>query len=195
MRSITLPGEEPTLILFHGTGGDENDLIALARHVAPTHAIRSYRGITSENGMLRWFPRTGMNTFDETTVREHIDAMIAGIREDYSDEELASSILIGYSNGANAIAAMMQRGLAVRRAALLHPMLVLDDENTYDADLFVTLGERDRMIPREEAEKLIEHLKTRGARIETYTSPSGHEIASAEADALRAWITARADPR
>ena len=196
MRSISIAGADPKVILFHGTGGDEHDLIGLARAIAPEHAIVSYRGIIEENGMLRWFPRRGPNVFDEAEVREHIDRIIGALHADHSDDEIASSVFLGYSNGANALAAMLQRGLPIRRAALLHPMLVLSDERVLDGvDLFVSFGERDVMVPPDESEKLIGFFEQAGAKVSHARLPYGHSISHAEVEAITTWFTDRSDPR
>lgn len=189
MRSIEIPGDEPVLILFHGTGGDENDLIPLIRSIAPDTAICSYRGITSEQGMLRWFSRHGHNAFDESEVRDHIERIMAGIREDFSDEQIAKSVLVGYSNGANAIGVMLQLGFPIRRAALLHPMRVVsDDADLSGVDLFVSLGESDTMIPPQQTQELIDAYKKAGAKVTVFRSPGGHGIDFAETEALASWL-------
>ena len=196
MRSVRIEGSAPRLIVFHGTGGDEHDLIGLARTIAPARAIVSYRGIVEENGMLRWFPRRGPNVFVESEVREHIDRIMAGLRAEFSDDDLASSVFLGYSNGANAIASMLQRGLPIRRAALLHPMLVLSDERVLDGvDLFVSFGERDVMVPPDESEKLIGFFEQAGAKVSHARLPYGHSISHAEVEAITTWFTDRSDPR
>ena len=196
MRSVRIEGSAPRLIVFHGTGGDEHNLIGLARTIAPARAIVSYRGIVEENGMLRWFPRRGPNVFVESEVREHIDRIMAGLRAEFSDDDLASSVFLGYSNGANAIASMLQRGLPIRRAALLHPMLVLSDECVLDGvDVFVSAGEHDVMIPPVESDRLVGFFERAGASVSYHRFAGGHAISRAEVDALAAWFTGRSDPR
>ena len=198
MRSIAIEGIPPRLFLFHGTGGDEHDLVPIARMIAPHNAIRSYRGIIEESGMLRWFPRQGKNVFDVSEVREHVARLMAGIREDHTDAEIADGMFIGYSNGANAIGAMLQLGFPIRRAALLHPMLVIPDGRGIEAELFVSLGEADTMIEAHESERLAAFFTDAGARVSVARFSGGHAISHAEIAALGEWfsrIRDRSDPR
>lgn len=190
MRSVHIPGSAPRLLCFHGTGGDEHDLVPLAQHIAPGHEIRSYRGISDEGGMLRWFPRSGFNVFDVTAVRAHLDIMLAGLREELSDDELRASVFLGYSNGANAIAALLQLGAPITRAILLHPMQVLDERaDLSGAQVFVSLGERDEMISTSQTEKLVASLKEMGASVTLHRAPGGHGITSDEIEAVRTWMS------
>ena len=196
MISFSIEGSAPRFIVFHGTGGDEHDLVPLVRTIAPDSGIRSYRGISEENGMLRWFPRHGPNVFIESEVRDHIEQVMDGLREDFSSEELEASIFLGYSNGANAIAAMLQLGLVIKRAVLLHPMLVLPDTiDLNGVEVFVSIGERDAMIPPFESEKLVGFFEEAGAVVTLVRLPGGHGIGREEVDALARWLKARSDPR
>jgi pimeloyl-ACP methyl ester carboxylesterase len=100
----------PPLLLLHGTGGDENDLIPLARMVAPDAPLLSPRGKVLENGMPRFFRRLAEGVFDEEDVRrraQEIADFVEGARGQYS---ISSPIALGYSNGANIAAAILLAG-------------------------------------------------------------------------------------
>jgi predicted esterase len=119
------PDERP-LLLLHGTGGDENDLIPLARMIAPTASLLSPRGKVLENGMPRFFRRLAEGVFDEDDVRRRANELadfVTNARERY---DMAPPIALGYSNGANIAAAVLLvrpselAGAILRRARSHH---------------------------------------------------------------------------
>ena len=99
--------DAPPLLLLHGTGGDENDLLALGRAVAPGSALVSPRGKVSENGMPRFFRRLAEGVFDEADLRRRADELAGFIAEARAAYGLAAPIALGFSNGANIAAALL----------------------------------------------------------------------------------------
>ncbi|MFL5151592.1 MAG: alpha/beta hydrolase, partial [Microvirga sp.] len=97
----------PPLLLLHGTGGDENDLVPLGRAVAPGSALVSPRGKVVENGMPRFFRRLTEGVFDEADLRRRADELAGFIAEARAAYELAPPIALGFSNGANIAAALL----------------------------------------------------------------------------------------
>ena len=104
------PDAQP-LLLLHGTGGDENDLIPLGRMIAPVAPLLSPRGKVLESGMPRFFRRFAEGRFDEDDVRHRAQELADFIEEARTHYGIVAPIALGYSNGANIAAALL----------LLHP--------------------------------------------------------------------------
>ena len=116
----------PTLLLLHGTGGNENDLLPLGRMVAPGAALLSPRGKVMENGMPRFFRRLAEGVFDEQDVRRRANELADFVTEARGRYDLPAPIAVGYSNGANiAAAVLLLRPEALAGAVLLRPMMPL----------------------------------------------------------------------
>ena len=122
--------DDTTLLLFHGTGGHEADLLPLGREIAPHADLLGFRGRSTEEGSLRWFRRHGMDRFDQADVTREAEAFAATLSEALRRYRLDPSRVtaLGYSNGANfAAAVMLLHPELITRAILLRPMLVLED--------------------------------------------------------------------
>ena len=111
--------EERPLLLLHGTGGDENDLIPLARMIAPTASLLSPRGKVLENGMPRFFRRLAEGFFDEDDVRRRANELADFVTNARTRYDIASPIALGYSNGANIGAAVLLLRPSVLAGAIL----------------------------------------------------------------------------
>ncbi|ATU90533.1 VOC family protein [Phyllobacterium zundukense] len=181
-----------TLVLLHGTGGNEASLIPLAAKVAPDATLIGLRGRSNEEGSARWFRRFGPLSFDQKDIRSEAEALAAfieGAVEAYG-LDLQQTAFLGYSNGANLLAAMMQLhpGL-VRKAVLLRATKVLKE--TPEADLgdtriLAVTGDHDLFgahAPALEAE-----LKKAGADIATKSVSAGHETGPHDIEAVRQWL-------
>ncbi len=172
-----------TLVLLHGTGGNEASLMPLAAKVAPNATLIGLRGRSNEEGSARWFRRFGPLSFDQKDIRSEAEALagfIDGAVENYG-LDLTNTIFLGYSNGANLLAAMMQLhpGL-VRNAVLLRATKVL--EETPEADLAGTrilavTGDHDLFGAH--APALEEELRLAGADITAVVVAAGHETGAA----------------
>lgn len=184
-----------TVVLLHGTGGNEADLMPLARRIAPHATLLGVRGRSQEEGVLRWFRRMGMTTFDQADIAFEARAFAAFIEGAVAGYGLDAAHLtfLGYSNGANFIAAVM--GLhpgIVRRAILLRAMPVL--ETLPQADLSGTealllTGARDPF--GQEAPRLEGWLRDRDADVTARVIDAGHELSSADRMAARQWYENR----
>ena len=187
-----------TLLLLHGTGGDESDLLPLGRALAPDASLLSPRGQVLENGMPRFFRRLGMGVFDvEDLKRRTADlARFVEVAATHYGFDLAGTIAVGYSNGANIAASLLlSEPRLVRAAALLHAMVPFRPDGPTDlagTSVVVTGGTRDPMIPRDQTEELVEILTSAGADVRLELSPGGHELTAAEVETVRDWIAARA---
>lgn len=187
-----------TLVLLHGTGGNETDLLPLGHRIAPRAALLGVRGRSTEEGILRWFRRLDATHFDQADVRGEAEAFAAFLPEALASYRLdpARATLLGYSNGANFIAAvMLLYPHLVRRAALLRPMLVLDEPPMPDLSSTVVLTVAGRSDPyRRFAPALEDTLRKCGARVEAQTVPAGHELGADDVSIAEEWL-AGADNR
>jgi phospholipase/carboxylesterase len=181
-----------TLVLLHGTGGNEASLMPLAAMAAPNATLIGLRGRSNEEGSARWFRRFGPLSFDQKDIRSEAEALAAfieGAVEAYG-LVLQTTIFLGYSNGANLLAAMMQLhpGL-VRNAVLLRATKVLEETpeaDLSDAKILIVTGNHDLFgahAPALEAE-----LRKARADITTISVPAGHETGPHDIEAVRQWL-------
>ena len=191
--------EERPLLLLHGTGGDENDLIPLARMITPTAALLSPRGKVLENGMPRFFRRLAEGVLDEDDVRRRANELadfITNARERYG---MASPIALGYSNGANIGAAvLLLRPSVLAGAILLRAMPPLAHPQPIKLDgvpVLIASGALDPIIPLESAAKLASLLERYGAAVEHRASPAGHELSQADVTLAQSWWPRHASAR
>jgi len=182
----------PPLLLLHGTGGDENDLLGLGRMISPGSALLSPRGKILENGMPRFFRRLAEGVFDEEDVRRRANELadfIAEAREAYG---LAAPVAVGFSNGANIAAAMLQlRPEALAGAALLRAMVPLQDPPAADLTgkpVLILSGASDPIVPADNAKRLASVLSTAGAGVEHRMLPTGHSVSKTDVGLTTAWL-------
>jgi phospholipase/carboxylesterase len=183
-----------TLLLLHGTGGDENDLVPLGRMVAPDANLLSPRGKVLENGMPRFFRRMAEGVFDEDDVRRRADELaefVAAARTRYG---VSQPIALGYSNGANIAAAMLLlRPDVLAGAILLRAMVPLRQTPPVDLTgkpVLIASGASDPIIPTENAARLAALLQKNGAVVEHCVLPVGHELSQTDVTLARAWLQA-----
>jgi len=193
-----LPGEDdssPTLLLLHGTGGNEEDLIPLGQELAPGAAILSPRGKVSEYGAPRFFRRLAEGVFDHEDLlfRTHeLAEFVEAASEEYGFDP-SKLIAVGYSNGANVAASMilLHPGL-LRAAVLFRAMVPFEPEVTPDLSgmpVFMAAGRRDRMIPLDNAQRLAEILGEAGADVDLRWRDTGHPLAYEEVGEAKEWVS------
>ncbi|MGE3874525.1 MAG: VOC family protein [Parvibaculaceae bacterium] len=180
-----------TLILFHGTGGHEADLLPLGREIAPRAELLGFRGRSSEEGAPRWFRRHGMDRFDEADIRREAEVFAATLPQALSRYGLdpARVTALGYSNGANFIAALMllHPGL-LNRAILLRPMLVLESPPQAGLAGMRLLAIAGRSDPYGHyAPALVDHFRRCGADVDAETIAAGHGLDRQDIALARAW--------
>lgn len=192
-----IPAEEDpkrVLLLLHGTGGDENDLIPLGRDLAPDAALLSVRGKVLENGMPRFFRRLAEGIFDEDDVirRAHELADFVGeaaIRYAFDPSRV---IALGYSNGANiAAAVLVLRPEALAGAILLRAMVPLVPQTLPDLAgrrVLISSGKQDPIVPRENAERLAAMLRKAGADVTLHFESAGHSLVAGDIETAREWL-------
>jgi len=183
-------GNSMLVVLFHGTGGDEFDLIPLSRSLFPDASILSLRGNISENGMNRFFRRISFNVFDEKNVLEEAqkihDFLVQKIKELRNNFSISTTIFLGYSNGANMIGVLLQKYPELtQKAILLHPMQIINESEKINARIILTSGKKDSMIPFTETKKLEYFLQSKGATLTHHQFQGGHEISPEEIKTIK----------
>lgn len=188
----------PTLLLLHGTGGDENDLLELGRSLAPSYNILSPRGKILENGMPRFFRRLAEGVFDEQDLifRTHELAAFVQAAAGHYGFAPNSITALGYSNGANIAASLLllEPGI-LNRAILLRAMVPLTPEKLPDLtgrQVFLASGLHDPILPIDNARRLVSMLRGAGAELAFHELPVGHQLTSGELDAARVWLAEKA---
>ncbi len=193
--------DAPVLLLLHGTGGNEHDLLDLGRRLDPGAALLSPRGQVLENGMPRFFRRLAEGVFDLDDLRRRthdLAGFVSAASEAYRFDP-RRVIAVGYSNGANIAASLLLlRPEVLAGAVLFHAMVPLVPEPLPDlrgVPVFIGAGRRDSLIPPPRTEGLALLLRQAGADVELHWEPGGHVINPAEVDAATAWLHAHAGVR
>ncbi len=187
------PGGE-TILLLHGTGGDENDLVPVGRRVAPKANLLSPRGPVLESGMPRFFRRLDVGVFDEADLIRRagdLGRFVRAAAERYGFDP-ARVRALGYSNGANMAAALLLLdGSLLAGAALLRAILPLTPARPPDLtgkSVLLVAGRRDPYAPAERVEALAKLLTRAGAAVDLRWAASGHELTPAEIGAVAEWL-------
>jgi phospholipase/carboxylesterase len=187
----TEPGHPP-LLLLHGTGGDENDLLGLGRMISPGSALISPRGKILENGMPRFFRRLAEGVFDEEDVRFRANELADFVAQARKAYGLAAPVAVGFSNGANIAAAMlMLRPEALAGAALLRAMVPLSDAPETDLAgkrVLMISGAMDPIIPADNSAQLAASLSASGAELQHQILPTGHNLSQTDLQLLVKWF-------
>jgi phospholipase/carboxylesterase len=182
----------PPLLLLHGTGGNEDDLVPLGRMVAPGAALLSPRGKVLEGEMLRFFRRVGAGVFDEDDVRRNADDLADFVQQACEAYKIPPPIALGYSNGANiAAAVLLLRSSALAGAVLLRATLPLSQPpipDLEDKSVLILSGASDALISLDGATRLAAALTESGADVTHRTLPVGHELSQADVSLARKWL-------
>ena len=190
-----LPGSSSrTLLLLHGTGGNERDLIPLGRELDPNAALLSARGKVLENGMPRFFRRLAEGVFDVEDLKyranELADFVSAAAQHyGFSTDEL---VAVGYSNGANIAAGMLLLRPEIMRAAILfRAMVPLVPDTLPDLSsvrVWIGAGDHDPIVPVSETKRLAELLRRAGANVTIHFENAGHGLTNNDVETARHWI-------
>jgi phospholipase/carboxylesterase len=189
----------PVLLLLHGTGGNESDLIPVGQELAqalPGGAhLLSPRGKVLENGMPRFFRRLAEGVFDIEDLKRRSDELArfveaAGRAYGFDTRKV---IAAGYSNGANiAAATLLLHPGVLAGGVLLRPMVPFEPEAKPDlsgVSIFIAGGQHDPIVPADQARRLAVLLQSAGADVELYWHSGGHELSEAELAAAAAWLS------
>lgn len=179
----TSPGRPP-LLLLHGTGGDENDLLPLGEAVSPGSALLSPRGRVLEGGMPRFFRRFGEGRFDEADVRLRAGELAAFVAAARQEHGLGAPVAVGFSNGANIAAALLELHPGVLAGAvLIRAMVPLKDAPAADlagTPVLILSGQADPIVPAANAARLAADLGRAGAAVTHEILPAGHGLMQAD---------------
>lgn len=185
----------PPLLLLHGTGGDENDLLGLGQAVSPGSALLSPRGRVLENGMPRFFRRLREGVFDEADIRLRANELADFVEEARETYGLAAPIALGFSNGANiAAATLLVRPGALAGAVLLRPMSPFaapPAANLAGAPVLMISGAADPIVPAADVERLAATLRASGANVDHRTLPTGHGLTQTDLALATGWLKGR----
>ena len=183
-----------TLLLLHGTGGDENQLVDLGRAIDPGANLLSPRGKVLENAAARFFRRLAEGVFDEADVvarARELARFVAAAAQHYEIDS-ARLVAVGYSNGANIAAAMMFLAAAsFHRAILLRPMVPLSQVELPDlknARVLLSAGQLDSIAQPSIVKKLGDLFRAAGAEVDLVVQPSGHELSADDVATAQKWI-------
>ncbi|SDJ03716.1 alpha/beta hydrolase [Natribacillus halophilus] len=186
--------EAPVLLLLHGTGGDENDLLPLAEMIAPESSVLSVRGNVSEGGMPRFFRRLAEGVFDKEDLiyrTKELADFLDKSADDYGFDR-QNIVAVGYSNGANIAASLLYNYENVLKGALLHhPMVPLRDvslPSQKELPVFIGAGKQDPICRPEETEELASTLEAAGANVELFWEDTGHQLTKTEVEAASEWF-------
>lgn len=186
-----------TLLLLHGTGGTERDLLPLADVIDPEANVLSVLGNINENGMARYFKRLAAGVFDEEDLKFRTKEL-----NDYIDEAAKEYgfnrnkvVAVGYSNGANIAGSLLFHFKEALAGAILHhpmvPLRGLNLPDLKDTPVFIGAGTNDPICPPEESTELETLLIGAGSDVTLHWENHGHQLSSTEVQAASKWYTAQ----
>src|SRR5215510_5686221 len=190
-----VPGNSSrTLLLLHGTGGNERDLIALGRELDPNAALLSPRGKVLEHGMPRFFRRLAEGVFDLEDLKHRTNELADFVAAATHHYGLASDnvVGVGYSNGANIAASMLLLRPEILSAAILFramvPLIPDTQPKLSTVRVWIGAGTNDPIIPTSQTKRLAELLRRAGADVTMRYFQAGHELTAADVEAARDWL-------
>lgn len=192
-----IPAEDQsagTLLVLHGTGGNENDLVGIGQAIAPGVAILSPRGNVLENGAPRFFRRIAEGVFDPKEVRSRGEELARFIRAAVITYRLDPSRIfaLGYSNGANiASTVMLIEPGTIQGSILFRPMLVYEPSETSDlsgSSVFMSAGRMDPIVPTTSVEQLAEMFRSANAEVTLKWQLAGHNLVPSEVREASEWF-------
>lgn len=194
------PGSDPDappLLLLHGTGGNEHDLLRLGRAISPGSALLSPRGDVSEGGALRFFARLAEGVFDPNEIRRRTQALgdfVGAACTQYQLDPLRL-IALGFSNGANIAATLLLlRPETLGGGVLFRPMVVLDQPaspaSLAGKRVLLCHGTTDPLVPPDDPARLAALLRAGGAEVKLESIPASHALTPQDLAAAQAWVAA-----
>lgn len=181
-----------SLLLLHGTGGDESSMIGLGRKIAPEASLLGVRGKVQENGMNRFFRRFPDGSFDHADLVFRTNELADFVESARKDYDLRDVIAVGYSNGANIAASMLLlrprtlAGAVLFRATV--PIVPKELPNLSSKKILVSSGRYDELVPIESAKTLISMLRDAGAEVTVRWLDAGHGLMRRDVEGSKEWL-------
>jgi phospholipase/carboxylesterase len=192
-EQATNPRERRTLLLLHGTGGTEHDLVNIGKDLLPGAAILSPKGKVVEQGMSRWFRRFEEGVFDEDDMKAQANDLALFLKGRAESKE--NLIALGYSNGANMGAALLTFHPEILNELIMwRGMKILREPTTSDLSKKAVLmmnGITDQMGPIESARAQAEVFRLCGANVTMHELSTGHGLTQADLTLTKEWLKGR----
>ncbi|MDY0209793.1 MAG: alpha/beta hydrolase [Acholeplasma sp.] len=183
MKHIYIKGSnDNTILLLHGTGGDEHDLLQIGKTIDPNANLLSVRGEVNENGQNRFFRRLAVGVLDEQDLKKQSEKLYAFIKEASKNYafNLDKLSVFGYSNGANiAISLMFMYEKCFKTALLAHPMMPYQRFTIpfqIKSNIFISAGLNDPLVPLDMTQTLMDTFKEKQALVKTHFGNEGHRF-------------------
>ncbi|WP_053219480.1 alpha/beta hydrolase [Virgibacillus senegalensis] len=187
--------DAPVLLLLHGTGGTEKDLLPVANMIDPEASVLGVKGNVSENGMARFFRRLREGVFDEEDLVARTEELYEFLNEAASTYQFDRNnvVAVGYSNGANIAGSLLfHYASSLDRAILFHPMVPrrgIELPNLNGTDVFIGAGTNDPLINSTETEELEQLLTDAGAQVTVHWENTGHQLSEREVLHAKSWYS------
>lgn len=186
--------ELPPILMLHGTGGDESDLLPIAQFLFPENTKLGIRGRISENGANRYFIRHDDGSFDLDNLSQETDWLLSAIQAETEVHDLDPEkiIVLGFSNGANVAAyAWLHKQAPFKTAVLLHPMMITAPTEQVDLTgirAFATHGDLDPIVSEDNFNMLMQQLNSAHADVKAFENHQSHRLTQAELQAAQEWV-------
>ena len=184
--------EAPLFLVFHGTGGDENQFFDLAGQLLPGARVIAPRGDVSEGGALRYFRRTGEGVYDMDDLKLRVTQMLGFVAARKAEGQPRQVVGLGYSNGANILATMQFAAPDLFDATvLMHPLIPFEPPaaDFTGKRVLITAGQRDPIAPAAMTQELHDYFAGQGAETTLAWHPGGHELRQEELRAVQAFLS------
>jgi predicted esterase len=187
-------GEAHTLLLLHGTGGNEQQLLPLGQALASSANLLSVRGKVLENGMPRFFRRFAEGIFDEEDIRLRAEELARFLKQATAEYGLNPEkvFAVGFSNGANIAAALLLLHTEALAGAVLFramvPLVPAEVASLHGKPILLLAGQRDPIVPPENVAQLAEMFVQAGAEVTLKTLRTGHGLTQEDVDFAQAWL-------
>jgi phospholipase/carboxylesterase len=181
----------PLFLVFHGTGGDENQFFDLAGELLPGARVIAPRGDVSEGGALRYFRRTGEGVYDMDDLRLRTAQMVEFIKARKAEGSARAVIGLGYSNGANILASVQFAAPELFDATvLMHPLIPFAPPRADFAGkrVLITAGRRDPIGPAAVTQGLSDYFAVQGAETNLFWHQGGHELRPEELREVQTFL-------